>query len=237
MEPVPAAADFVANRFPDALAAFVGGSVLTSARTPTSDLDVVVVLPGPPAPFRETFRHEGWVVEAFVHDRASLAYYYDHDAQRRVCSLLRMCGESEVLVDRNGLAVAIQEDARARLSLGPAPLDGAERDTMRYVLTDLLDDLEGCGDDGELPFIAGAVLVQAAQLALAAAGAWGGIGKGLQRSLVAHEPDLADQLVAAHREVVAGGAREPLRDVALDVLGRVGGRLTEGYRMGGRSRE
>jgi hypothetical protein len=46
MEPVPAAADFVATNFPDALVAFVGGSVLTPDRTGTSDLDVVVLLEG-----------------------------------------------------------------------------------------------------------------------------------------------------------------------------------------------
>jgi hypothetical protein len=234
MEPVSAATDFVASRFPDALAAFVGGSVLTSARTSTSDLDVVVVLAGPPAPYRETFRHEGWVVEAFVQDRASLAYYYGHDAERRVCSLLRMCGESEILVDRDGLATAVQQDARARLASGPAPLEEAECDAMRYALTDLLDDLEGCRTEGELPYLAGALLVQTAQLALAAAGAWGGTGKGLQRSLVAHEPDLADRLAAAHRDVVTGGPREPLRAVVLEVLDRVGGPLQEGYRLGGR---
>ena len=97
-EPVPAAADFVATHFPDALVAFVGGSVLTPERTPTSDLDVVVLLDGPPAPYRETFRHDGWVVEAFVQTRESLRQYADRDVERRVPSLLRMCADSIVLV-------------------------------------------------------------------------------------------------------------------------------------------
>ena len=97
-EPVEAARAFVAARFPEARVALVGGSVLTEDRTPTSDLDVVVVLAdgdvatgsGLLPPFRETFEHEGWVVEAFVHDRASLEHYWARDAERRVCSLLRM---------------------------------------------------------------------------------------------------------------------------------------------------
>src|SRR6478672_12785305 len=100
MEPHEAAADFVAAHFPDARVAFVGGSVLTSHRTETSDLDVVVLLDGPPAPFRQTFRHQGWVVEAFVQDDDSLTFYFAHDRERRVCSLLRMVGESDVVVDR-----------------------------------------------------------------------------------------------------------------------------------------
>jgi hypothetical protein len=234
MEPVPAAADFVATHFPDALAAFVGGGVLTSARTPTSDLDVVVVLDGPPAPYRETFRHQGWVVEAFVHDRDSLDYYFGRDADRRVCSLLRMCGESRVLVDRTGRAEKIQADARRRLEAGPPRLGDDQREAMRYRLSDLLEDLEGCADDDELPYIAAAVMTQTAELALAAGGAWAGTGKGLHRAVVAHDPELARRLVGAHRDAVCRGSREALHGLALDVLARVGGPLLEGYRLGGR---
>lgn len=235
MDPVAAAADFVATRFPGALAAFVGGSVLTEARTATSDLDVVVVLDGPPAPFRETFRHAGWVVEAFVQEPDSLDYYYGHDEQRRVCSLLRMCGESVVVTDPAGIATEIQAEARRRIGAGPRPLSEQEREAMRYGLTDLLDDLVGCRAEDELPFIAAAVTTQIAELALAAAGAWGGRAKALHRSLVAHDADLAARLVDAHRQVVAGGPREPLREIAHEVLGAVGGPLLEGYRLDGRT--
>ena len=237
MEPVPAAADFVAAYFPDALAAFVGGSVLTPDRTPTSDLDVVVLLDGPPAPFRGTFRHDGWVVEAFVQTRESLAYFSDRDVERRVPSLLRMCADSRVLVDRAGLAEGIQEEARRRLAAGPPPLDPARRDQLRYVLTDQLDDLAGCRTEDELPHIAGLLLTCAAELALAVGGAWGGTGKGLHRSLVRHDPDLAQRLAAAHRQAVGGGARGPLREVVLEVLDRAGGPLLEGYRVAGPTAE
>lgn len=60
-----------------------GGSALTEHRTATSDPDIVVVLPGPPAPFRETFEHAGWVVETFVHTRVSLDVWWDEDLARR----------------------------------------------------------------------------------------------------------------------------------------------------------
>ena len=235
MEPLPAAADFVATHFPDALVAFVGGSVLTPDRTETSDLDVVVLLDGPPAPFRATYRHDGWVVEAFVQTRASLELYSTHDVERRVPSLLRMCGESEVVVDRCGLAAGIQEEARRRLAAGPGPLADADRDAMRYLLTDLLEDLAGCRSDDELAHIAGLLLVRTADLALAVAGAWGGTGKGLHRSLVRHDPGLARRLAGAHRQVVAGGPREPMHAVVREVLDRAGGPLLEGYRVAGRT--
>ena len=34
--------------------------------------DIVVVLPGPPAPYRETRTAGGWVIELFVHTPTSL---------------------------------------------------------------------------------------------------------------------------------------------------------------------
>ena len=235
MEPVEAAADFVATRFPDARAAFVGGSVLTPDRTHTSDLDVVVLLDGPPAPYRETFRHDGWVVEAFVHTRESLGHYYEHDRSRRVCSLLRMCAESVVLRDTAGVAADVREEARRRIAEGPAALTDRERDAMRYALTDLLDDLAGCRSDAERPYIAAAVTTRTARLALAAAGAWSGNGKALHRALRSVEPDLATRVVDAHRRAVCDASGGDLRAVAFDVLDRVGGPLSEGYRLAGRS--
>jgi predicted nucleotidyltransferase len=234
MEPVEAAADFVTSHFPVARAAFLGGSVLTSDATQTSDLDVVVVLDGPPAPYRETFRHRGWVVEAFVHTRDSLLHYYEHDRSRRVCSLLRMCGESRVLVD-TGIAEEIQAEARRRIADGPGALTDEERDALRYAVTDLLDDLAGCRSDDERPYIAASLTVQVAQLALAAAGAWSGNGKALHRSLAAVDPALAARLVDGHRRSLCHGSDEVLRDAALEVLHRVGGPLLEGYRLRGRT--
>lgn len=232
-EPLDAAASFVAHEFPDALAAFVGGSVLTEHRTPTSDLDVVVLLGGPPAPYRETFWHAGWVVEAFVHTRESLDRFWDQDADRRVCSLLRMCGESRVVTDPAGVAAEIQAEARRRLDAGPGAPAPAEVDARRYGLTDLLDDLAGADREDELAYIAGLVLVAAARLALQAAGCWEGSGKALARRLRAADPDLAERLVDAHRLVLTEGDTAPLYRTALQVLERVGGPLLAGYRQQG----
>ena len=152
-----------------------------------------------------------------------------------MCSLLRMVGESEVVVDRDGSAAALQARARELLAAGPGPLEDAARDAMRYALTDLLDDLAGSRAPAELPWVAGLILAQTAQLALAAAGAWGGAGKALHRALAAHDAALAARLVEAHRAAVVDGRVEGLRSVVLEVLDRVGGPLQEGYRVGGRS--
>lgn len=232
-DPVTAAASFVGSQLPRAAAAFVGGSVLTDERTPTSDLDVVVVLDGPPAPYRETFEHEGWIVEAFVHTRSSLEEYWGRDAARRVPSLLRMCAESVVLVDRDGVATEIQAEAARRLAAGPTPPDEATLARARYGLTDILDDMAGCDDEAELLYIAGGVVRQVSELALLLAGHWSGSGKGLARQLARHDPDLLERLVNGHRHVVTYGDTAVLHKAAVDVLIRAGGPLLVGYRVQG----
>ncbi|WP_430784803.1 hypothetical protein [Actinoplanes sp. G11-F43] len=97
-DPVEVAARLVRDRFPDAHAAFLGGSAPTARRTRWSDLDVVVVLDGPPAPFRETTRHDGQLVEWFVHTPDSLRHYWRQDAGRRRTPLLRMVAEGIPLI-------------------------------------------------------------------------------------------------------------------------------------------
>jgi hypothetical protein len=239
-DPVSAATTFVAQRFPGARLAILGGGVLGEHRTPTSDLDVVVVVdPDHPgqgdlrAPYRETFEHEGWIVEAFVHSRESLGDYWDRDAARRVPSLLRMCAEGVVLTDPGGLAARTQEEAARRLAAGPAAPDEANLALARYGLTDILDDMAGCDDEAELVYIAGAVVRQVSELALLVGGHWSGSGKGLARQLARHDPDLLERLVNGHRHVVVYGDTAVLHRAAVDVLMRAGGALLAGYRAGG----
>jgi hypothetical protein len=229
-DPVTAATSFVAERFPGAVAAFLGGSVLSEHRTPTSDLDVVVVLDGPPAPYRETCEQDGWIVEAFVHTRESLEQFWARDAARRVPSLIRMCAASVLLADAAGVAAQLQAEAAARLAAGPPPVEADELEASRYRLTDLLDDMAGCDDEAELLFITGGVVTQVSTLALLVAGQWSGSGKGLARALARHDPDLLERLVNGHRHVVLYADTAVLHRAAVDVLVRAGGALMVGYR-------
>jgi hypothetical protein len=97
MDPVKDARALVGERFAGAPAAFLGGSVLSPLRTATSDLDIVIILAGPPAPYRESMRWRGWPVETFVHDAASLEHFFAKDAARRRPTLARMCSDGVIL--------------------------------------------------------------------------------------------------------------------------------------------
>ena len=229
MDPVSDARALVSERFPTARAAFLGGGVLSAHRTATSDLDIVVLIDGPPAPYRESLRWRGWPVELFVHDPSEIGRWFAKDAARRRPNLARMCTSGVILADAGGTANRIREQALAVLAAGPPRLDQVELDRRRYGLTDVLDDLAGSTDPGETMVICWQIVVEAAELALVLAGSWLGGGKWLLRELRATDPALAEALLSARDEP------DELTRLADTVLDRGGGRLWAGYRRAGLS--
>lgn len=67
------------DRFPEALAAVLAGSTVTGVPTATSDLDIVVVLAGAPARYRETIIDGVRPVELFVRTETSLTYWCERE--------------------------------------------------------------------------------------------------------------------------------------------------------------
>ncbi len=148
MDPVTDARALVSDRFPEARAAFLGGGVLSPHRTPTSDLDVVVLIDGLPAPYRESFRWHDWPAELFVQDARVIGAWFARDIARRRPTLARMCADGELLIDVDGTGATVRDQAKAVLAGGPPPVTQEELDRHRYGLTDLLDDLAGSTDQG-----------------------------------------------------------------------------------------
>ncbi|MGW4165051.1 nucleotidyltransferase domain-containing protein [Streptomyces sp. NPDC004788] len=227
-DPVPTARALVRERFPAARAAFLAGSVLTDRRTPTSDLDIVVLLDGPPAPSRENLVHRGWPVELFVQTEADWRNFADQETAKRSSPLLAMCSEGMLLVDGDGLGATLQAEARRRLAAGPPPLSDRERHYQRYVLTDLLDDLRGCTDPAERVHLVAHTLQRASELALLAGGHWLGSGKWLSRRLAAAAPRLHLALTESAAQAVTGDT-DAFTAAVTEVLERAGGPLWDGY--------
>jgi hypothetical protein len=196
---------------------------VSDRRTPTSDLDIVVIA-DLPAPYRESMTWRNWPAELFVHRPDTIGTWFAKDIARRRPTLARMCTDGVVLADADGTAATVRNQARGVLAAGPPPLNPAELDRRRYGLCDLLDDLAGTGDDGERAIICACVLRDTAELALVTRGHWL-TGKWLLRELRAADPQLANELVAARED--------PARLAALadGVLARAGGRLWDGYRQ------
>ncbi|MGC9670609.1 nucleotidyltransferase domain-containing protein [Planosporangium sp. 12N6] len=228
MEPIDAATGLVRQRFPHAVAAFLGGTVLSPARTAMSDLDIVVVRPDGET-YRETVRHHGWPVELFVSTLDTYPRFLDREVTARRSPLAHMVGHGAILVDVDGYASRLRAEAVELLRRGPAPVSAEELEDLRYGLSDLLDDLAGATDPDETAAIATLLFTQTAVAALTLRGAWLGTGKWLARQLRTADREVHDALMTAFRAAVAG-EKDALARVAGGILDRAGGRLLEGYR-------
>lgn len=225
-DPIADARDLVAEQYPTARWAVVTGSVVTPARTPGSDLDLVLLMPEDEAeetaaPFRTSDRFRGWPVEIFAHTEASLARFYAKERAVRSVSLARMVARGVAVL---GDPARHQEEAEAHLAAGPQAPTEDEQDRVRYGLTDLLDDLAHAVDPGERDVIAVTLWTTAAQNLLFAENRWDGRGKWLLRELRALDAATADGWLAARNDTAATVA------FARTVLDRLGGPLFEGYR-------
>ncbi|MFC1417798.1 nucleotidyltransferase domain-containing protein [Streptacidiphilus cavernicola] len=233
MEPTDVAMELVQGRFPDARAAFLAGSVLTRRRTPMSDLDVVVLLAGPPAPFRESLVFRDWPVELFVQTEADWHGFVDRETARRRSPLLSMCAHGTLLLDEDGLGAELQAEARRRWAAGPPPATTDVLEDRRYPVTDELDDLRGCTDPLEGVYLVASLLARSTELALLASGCWLGGGKWLSRRLSDADPGLHRRLTEAAAAAMGGEAEKGrFIQVVEEVLDMAGGPLWAGYARG-----
>ncbi|MFD8263705.1 nucleotidyltransferase domain-containing protein [Streptomyces griseoluteus] len=232
MDAIEAARAVVDDKHPEARAAFLGGSVVTGRRTATSDLDIVVLLHGAPAPYRASLLYADWPVEMFVHTEATWHVYVERELRKRRSPLLWMCADGLLLFDTDGLGARLAAQARNLIAAGPPSVLAEEIDDRRYAITDLLDDLAGSHDQSELLFIATELVRRTGELALAVGGSWGGGGKWLARRLETVAPGLNTRLHHGLQEVLSGTA-EPLVTVVDEVLSQAGGRLWVGYERAG----
>ena len=233
LAPIDAAKRIVSARFPEARAAFLTGSALTKRLTSTSDLDIVVVLQGKPAPFRETIREFGWLVELFVQSPASIKYFVAKEASEHQATTLKMLSDGHILISLDAEAERLQSEATETFDKGPSVMSIEEMRRRRYTLTDQLGDLIGANDPTELLYISQQILVGASELALRSKAQWLASGKWLLRHLALSESELSIQLSSAILALLETGDKEPIKAVVREILERVGGPLAEGYRDAG----
>jgi hypothetical protein len=228
-DPRTDASDLVTQRFPGARWAVLTGSVLTAARTPGSDLDIVVLVGegNGEAPFRESLLWRGWPVELFVHTRPSLTRYLGNDLVGRRPTLHRMLATGAPIAGDVNDAMVVQAECAAVLTQGPPPLPAQDLDQARYALTDLLDDLTHSSDPAEAAVLATCAWLATAQLACDVNRHWRGGGKWIARELHDLDPDLAHRWLHAHANPTA------ITALAHQILALAGGPLFAGYRATG----
>lgn len=232
-ESVRLATQVVAQRFSSPVAAWLGGSVVRGTATALSDLDITVLLGGPPAPMRESLRADGVPVELFVHTESSLAFYRATDQDRRQPTMQRLVGESVVLVDRDGSGERLRRDCLHEIAAGPKPLSQGETEHQRYGLTDLIDDLEGAEYNAYLAFY---VYEKATRFLLAHDRAWQGTGKGLEAAVAEWAKTRPEPWTRWRQDWQAawdGADQIAVVRLARRALDHCGGPLWEGHRVEG----
>lgn len=229
-DPVDQARRLTRDRFPDALSVILAGSTAAGRATAGSDLDIAVLIGDGGETGRETIRFEGRVVELFVHTRAGLAELFAADVASRSAILPSMYAAGLVLVDTRGEAARARALAEEALRKGPPALAPETVETMRYRLTDALDDLADRDDRIEALAVAGFVLSTAADLLLDHHHAWTGGGKWLPRRLLEADAERGAALLEGHLRLCVSGDPAPLTDAVAQILDLVGGPLREGYR-------
>ncbi|MGW1376865.1 nucleotidyltransferase domain-containing protein [Streptomyces sp. NPDC002446] len=235
--PAAQALRLITSRYPNALGAILGGSAAQGRETPTSDLDVAVLLPDSDISRREVIRHDGRLAELFLHTLADVPAAFEWDRARRRGTVLFIYDQGLPLMDAHGDLSRVRAQAREVLAAGPPPLTSAEWERGRYLLTCFMDDLIDTqpAHRHEQLSLADATLREAAHLLTAHHSAWTGIGKWLPRRLLSADPVRGKALLDGHQTVAEHGDPAPLAAAAENVLDLLGGPLREGYtqRWGG----
>lgn len=215
---------------PDIIAAFLAGSVAKGNAGPGSDIDAVLIHHHLPAAVRETHERQGVMVELFLHDPDTLAYFWEADRRQGKPSLARMVANGLPIAGDPALIEELKRQAQAVLDGGPPPLTEEELRTRRYSISDLAADLAQPRSAAEQLAIGSRLYIELADFTVRAAGSWTGSGKGLAKALLRLDPMLASAFEHAFGELF--GDHDPAEVLALvDLcLEPYGGRFLAGDR-------
>jgi len=229
-EPAEAARRILRERYGDALLLFLAGSVVRGEGTPSSDLDLVVLFEHLPNAYRESFVHEGWPVEAFVHDPETLSRFFVADSREGIPSIINMVVEGVEVPAPSALSARLKEEAAGLLAAGPPPWDEEHVGNVRYWLTDCVDDLRHPRSPDELVATGARMYEIAADFFLRSRGLWSARGRWIPRRLREADADFAARFSRAFEALFVEKRRDEVVRLVGEMLAPHGGFLFEGYR-------
>ncbi|WP_070121577.1 nucleotidyltransferase domain-containing protein [Bacillus marinisedimentorum] len=228
--PEAAALLFINRYFPECAAAFLAGSTVRGDHTSASDLDIVIIGAEEPVDRRRCFIKYEWPIEVFLYSKDSFQVFFDSDCMLGIPYLPRMCAEGIILKDMDGTARKIKVEAKQRLAEGPPPWTQSQTDNARYLITELLDDLEGSEDVAENLFTAGQLADILHEFILRTNRQWTGFGKWTIRSLRRFDEKTAAEFTEAFQHFYQSGKKEKLTSFTESIIEPWGGKLFEGYK-------
>src|SRR4029453_7405087 len=130
----------------------------------------------------------------------------------------------------NELSRALKRRARAILDSGPPPLDTQAEARLRYVVTDVLDDLRDAWSYDELLGTGSQLFEVLANHYFRSRGLWSARGKSISRALVRQDTALCDTYCRSFEHLFKTGDPQQVIRLAEQLLENAGGSLFDGYR-------
>ena len=228
MDHLAVAERFVAARYPGTHIAIVAGSTARGERTPTSDIDLLLL---GDALFEtedqtseaSTHEFEGEIIEVFAYTPAGFEEWADRGVAQHRPVIVHMLVEGTPFRDDGRLA-SLRDRWHGALDAGPS-LSPQESAFRRYVITDVLDDLRDAADPLEQQVEAAILFERIAELMLLSEGRWIATGKWLPRRLRTLSRERADRLSIP----LLDRDYTTFADRVGDELDRAGGRVQSGF--------
>ncbi|SER81318.1 nucleotidyltransferase domain-containing protein [Salipaludibacillus aurantiacus] len=223
-----AARKFLEDTFPKCTVALLGGSAARGELNDGSDLDILVLDPSKSASFRKCFNMSDWKIEAFVFHPDSFFFALEVSRMEAIPTIPRIAAESVILKD-DGSAKDIQQSADDCLKTGPYEWAEDKKAFLRFMISDLLEDLEKGKEDSEKIYTACKLFDTVPEFLLRTEGRWLGYGKWVHRSLVDFDNNFAAKFKEAFQKFIKTGDNVPFITLIDRILEPHGGRLFEGY--------
>lgn len=219
------ALNLLRDRWPNALGAFAGGSVMRGEGKPNSDIDMVVLLPPNARPHRIWLMHHGIQFDLFIHNPDSLRYYIQQGRDERRPVLANLIADAVMLPAPNRRLLNWQSKCKAILEAGPSQL--AEKDLLRlrYGLMDAMDDYADAVKHDEQMAVAAQLYVRLCDALCDIKGVWRGSSKWKARQAHKADAPLAAELAKALAADCAAGKADQLLQAGRKIQALCGGPL------------
>lgn len=220
----------LAERYEQPFFCFFFGSHAFDRGDAGSDIDVIVVLSTVVHAYRETFTSNGFLFDAQVHDPETLHFMMRWEQKNGLAILAGEVDQARVLPQPCELSSKLKEAARQVMALGAAP--PPSWNWFRRYFSSVLSDLERCADANEQWIMAMDLYLKTMEIFLRCQGQLlEGQGRYLVRSVKKLDAAFFDRAQIALARLFQDGSVSPLILVAREVLDRIGGPLTAGYRQ------
>lgn len=219
-------------KYKDADVIILAGSIVRGEETKYSDLDIVVIYKSIKNAYRESFLYKNIPVEAFVHDKATLIYFFNEvDKPMRKPSLATMIVEGIEIPKETELSMNIKVLAKEYIDKGVEELSKIEIDKYRYLITDLIDDIREPRNKDELIATTCQLYEIISNFYIRINKRWSGSGKTIPRILKMINPEMFRNFSKALDEVFINENPDFLIQLVENILLPYGGFLFDGYKL------